>query len=106
MQNAYYSVISPEGCAGILWMHSKYADKAARALRFTSSDLLEMGIVEEIIPEPLGGAHRNHRHTATTLKGSILNALKDLEQLAVEELLERRYQRYRRLGAFEHSGVA
>ncbi|MCH2200582.1 MAG: acetyl-CoA carboxylase carboxyltransferase subunit alpha [Fuerstiella sp.] len=106
MQNAYYSVISPEGCAGILWKHSKHADKAARALRFTSSDLLELGIVEEIIPEPLGGAHRNHRHTATTLKGSILDALKNLEKLDVEELLERRYQRYRRLGTFERSGVA
>ncbi|MCH2210470.1 MAG: acetyl-CoA carboxylase carboxyltransferase subunit alpha [Fuerstiella sp.] len=103
MQNAYYSVISPEGCAGILWKHSKHADKAARALRFTSTDLLELGIVEEIIPEPLGGAHRNHRHTATTLKGCILDALKNLDQLAVGELLERRYQRYRRIGAFEHS---
>jgi len=106
MQNAYYSVISPEGCAGILWKHSKHADKAARALRFTSSDLLEMGIVEEIIPEPLGGAHRNHRHTAMTLKGSILAALKSLETLSTEELLERRYQRFRRFGMFEENGVA
>ncbi len=106
LQNAYYSVISPEGCAGILWKHSKHADKAARALRFTSADLLELGIVEEIIPEPLGGAHRNHRQTATTLKGSILAALKDLERLNPEELLERRYQRFRRIGQFEEEGVA
>ncbi len=105
MQNAYYSVISPEGCAGILWKHSKYADKAARALRFTSSDLLELGIVEEIIPEPLGGAHRNHHHTATTLKGSILAALRNLEKLSVEELLGRRYRRFRRMGVFEEPGV-
>jgi len=105
LQNAYYSVISPEGCAGILWKHSNHADKAARALKFTSADLLELGVVEEVIPEPLGGAHRNHRHMATTLKGSILSALRSLENLSVEELLERRYQRFRRIGVFEESGA-
>jgi len=106
MQHAYYSVISPEGCAGILWKHSKHADKAARALRFTSSDLMELGIVEEVVAEPLGGAHRNHRQAAMHLKGSILAALKSLESLSVEELLERRYQRYRRIGVFEETGAA
>jgi len=106
MQNAYYSVISPEGCAGILWKHSEHAPKAARALRFTSRDLLELGIVEEVVPEPLGGAHRNHRHTATSLKGTILAALRDLDALTTEELLERRYQRFRRIGQFEESGAA
>ncbi len=68
MQFAYYSVISPEGCAGILWKHVKHADAAARALRFTSKDLLKFGVVDEVIPEPLGGAHRDHRGTAATLK--------------------------------------
>ena len=92
--------------AGILWKHSDHADKAARALRFTSSDLLEMEIVEEVVQEPLGGAHRNHRHAAMALKGSILAALKSLESLSVEQLLERRYQRFRRIGMFEESGVA
>ena len=106
LQNAYYSVISPEGCAGILWKHSEHAPKAARALRFTSRDLLELGIVEEVVPEPLGGAHRNHRHTATSLKGTILAALRDLDTLTIEELLERRYQRFRRIGQFEESGAA
>ncbi|MEO2036232.1 MAG: acetyl-CoA carboxylase carboxyltransferase subunit alpha [Planctomycetaceae bacterium] len=106
MQNAYYSVISPEGCAGILWKHQKHAPLAAHALRFTSRDLLELGIVEEIIPEPLGGAHRNHRHTAASLKGSILAALRTLDELSIEELLKRRYDRFRRMGAFEESGVA
>ncbi len=106
LQNAYYSVISPEGCAGILWKHSEHADKAARALKFTSRDLLELGVVEEIIPEPLGGAHRNHRHTATAVKSSIVAALKSLETLSVEELLERRYQRFRRIGVFEETGSA
>lgn len=106
LQNAYYSVISPEGCAGILWKHSEHAPRAARALRFTSKDLLELGIVEEVVPEPLGGAHRNHRHTATSLKGTILAALRDLDKLSIEELLERRYQRFRRIGQFEESGAA
>ena len=103
LQHAYYSVISPEGCAGILWKHSSHADEAARALRFTSADLLELGVVEEIIPEPLGGAHRNHRHMATTLKGCLVATLQNLENLSVEELLDRRYQRFRRIGVFEES---
>lgn len=103
LEFAYYSVISPEGCAGILWKHAKHADKAARALRFTSKDLLEMKIVDEIIPEPLGGAHRNHFNMATTLKGSLIEAIQKLEVLKPEELLERRYQRFRRIGVFHET---
>ena len=75
LQFAYYSVISPEGCAGILWKHVKHADKAARALKCTSNDLLELGVIDEIIPEPLGGAHRDHRQMAATLKGSLIENL-------------------------------
>lgn len=101
LQFAYYSVISPEGCAGILWKHSKHADKAARALRFTGKDLLEMGIIEEIIPEPAGGAHRNHHQMAMNLKASLVEALKSLEELPTQELLDRRYARFRRIGVFE-----
>jgi acetyl-CoA carboxylase carboxyl transferase subunit alpha len=101
LQFAYYSVISPEGCAGILWKHVQHADKAARALRFTSKHLLELGVVDEIIPEPLGGAHREHRHMAIALKGSLLKAVKELSAIPVDELLERRYQKFRRLGVFE-----
>lgn len=101
LQFAYYSVISPEGCAGILWKHQKYADKAAHALRFTAKDLLGFGIVDEIIPEPLGGAHRDHRRTATMIKASLNVALKQLGAIPTGQLLERRYEKFRRIGVFE-----
>ena len=105
LQFAYYSVISPEGCAGILWKHAQHRDKAARALRFTSSDLLEFGVIDEVIPEPLGGAHRDHRAAATTLKGSIIAALRELKEIPREELAERRYEKFRRIGIFEERTV-
>ncbi len=101
LQFAYYSVISPEGCAGILWKHPKHADKAANALRFTSKDLLEFSIVEEVIPEPLGGAHRDHRTMAATLKGFLLNRLRALTSVPSEQLIQRRYERFRKIGVFE-----
>jgi len=101
LQFAYYSVISPEGCAGILWKHVKFADKAARALRFTSRDLLEMGVVDEIVAEPLGGAHRDHRQMATTLKGTLLDALRPLSELSKDQLIDRRYEKFRRMGVFD-----
>ena len=103
LQFAYYSVISPEGCAGILWKHVKYREVAARALRFTSKDLLQLGVIDEIVPEPLGGAHRDHRAMATTLKGCLNHNLKMLSSLSTEELLDRRYQKFRRMGVFEES---
>lgn len=98
---AYYSVISPEGCAGILWKHARHADKAANALRFTSKDLLEFGIVDEIVDEPLGGAHRDHRRMAMLLKASLSDALRKLNDIPADQLLERRYQKFRRIGKFE-----
>lgn len=101
LQFAYYSVISPEGCAGILWKHAKHRDKAAHALRFTSRDLLGLGVVDEVITEPLGGAHRNHRQMATNLKGSLIAAIRDLKQIPADELVERRYQKFRRMGVFD-----
>lgn len=105
LQNAYYSVISPEGCAGILWKHSKHADKAAKALKFTSKDLVELGIIDEVIPEPLGGAHRNHRQMAMNLKGSLVAALQSLEGMSSEDLVNRRYDRFRQIGVFEETAV-
>jgi acetyl-CoA carboxylase carboxyl transferase subunit alpha len=105
LEFAYYSVISPEGCAGILWKSAKHADKAARALKFTSRDLLELGIVDEIIPEPLGGAHRDHFKMATTLKSRLVEALQNLESLPIPELLERRYQKFRKIGVFHESSA-
>ncbi|HVV99349.1 MAG TPA: acetyl-CoA carboxylase carboxyltransferase subunit alpha, partial [Planctomycetaceae bacterium] len=106
LQHAYYSVISPEGCAGILWKHKKHADQAARALKFTSKDLLRFGIVDEIIPEPLGGAHRDHRQMAATLKSSLARQLKNLSGLRTPDLLNRRYEKFRRIGMFEEGALA
>ena len=100
LEFAYYSVISPEGCAGILWKHASHADKAAAALRFTSKDLLGFGIVDEVIAEPLGGAHRDHHKMAGNLKGSLLGAIRDLQPLSKDDLLARRYEKFRRIGQF------
>lgn len=105
LEFAYYSVISPEGCAGILWKHSDHKDKAAKALKFTSSSLKEMGIVDEVIPEPLGGAHRNHHQMAMSLKGSLVSAIQSLEGMSKEELLNHRYERFRRIGEFEEGAA-
>jgi acetyl-CoA carboxylase carboxyl transferase subunit alpha len=104
LEYAYYSVISPEGCAGILWKSAQHAPKAAKALKFTSRDLLSLGVVDEVIPEPLGGAHRDHFKMAATLKGRLVEALQNLEPLPVNDLLERRYQKFRRLGMFYENG--
>lgn len=103
---AYYSVISPEGCAGILWKHQKFADRAAASLRFTSSDLDQFGIVDEVIEEPLGGAHRDHRGMATRLKGSLAAALRRLSGMPKDQLLQQRYEKFRRFGVFEEQLVA
>ena len=103
LQFAYYSVISPEGCAGILWKVANDETKiaAANALRFTSSDLLELGVIDEIIPEPFGGAHRDHRQMGFTLKASLIANLKRLSAIPAEERLQQRYERFRRMGVFE-----
>lgn len=106
LQFAYYSVISPEGCAGILWKSVKFADKAAQALKFTGRDLLKFGIVDEVIAEPLGAAHRDHRAMASTLKSTILRNLTLLSAMPPEQLLERRYQKFRNIGDFEETIVA
>lgn len=103
LEFAYYSVISPEGCAGILWKHAQHRDKAARALRFTSKDLLQFGVIDEIIPEPLGGAHRDHRAAATFLKGSLVAAIRELKAITPEELPQRRYDKFRAMGVFEET---
>lgn len=101
LQHTYYSVISPEGCAGILWKDRKYADKAARALKFTSQDLKRFGVIDEIISEPLGAAHRDHRQMAIILKTSLMRILRDLTAVPIETLLERRYEKFRKIGVFE-----
>ena len=107
LQHSYYSVISPEGCAGILWKSAEFAEKAAAALKFTSDHLKRMGIVDEVIPEPRGGAHRDHHLTANRLKLFLNKSLKTLCELPMENLLAERYQKFRQMGEFlETSEVA
>jgi len=100
LEHAYYTVISPEGCASILWRDAaKYAD-AAEALKITSKDLLELGIIDEEIPEPLGGAHNDYNITASAMKTSIKNALEELSKLSPAELRSQRYDKFRKMGKF------
>ena len=99
-ENSVYSVISPEGCASILWRDSAKAEVAAEALKITARDLKDLGIIDEIVPEPEGGAHLDHEASATLLGGVLDDALRDLSRLSVAELLERRYEKFRRMGQF------
>jgi acetyl-CoA carboxylase carboxyl transferase subunit alpha len=100
LENAYYSVISPEGCAAILWKERAAAEKAAAALKITARDLLELGLVDEIIPEPLGGAHNDLKKTATNLQEHLLKALETLTALPKEMRLKQRYAKFRAHGHF------
>jgi len=98
LENAYYSVISPEGCAAILWKDGAKAPKAAEVLKLTGQDLLKMGIIDEIIPEPFGGAHRDAQKSAQNIKEAILRNLKELDALDREKLLKLRYEKFRSMG--------
>ena len=100
LEHSYYSVISPEGCAGILWKSGEYAEQAAQALRFTSRHLLELGVIETIIDEPLAGAHRDYHQIASRVKTYLVKTLREICNLPADDLLERRYKRFRRLGVF------
>jgi acetyl-CoA carboxylase carboxyl transferase subunit alpha len=100
LQYAYYSVISPEGCAGILWKSHEHAERAAGALKFTSEHLRGFGVVDDVIEEPLGGAHRDHHHTAASLRNYIKKTLRELTAMPLPKLLENRYQKFRRMGRF------
>jgi acetyl-CoA carboxylase carboxyl transferase subunit alpha len=100
LEHSYYSVISPEGCSSILWKTADHADKAAEALRLTAKDLIGFGVIDEIVQEPLGGAHRNHAEALKTVRDSILKALTALEGKNTETLLEERYQKVRKIGVF------
>jgi acetyl-CoA carboxylase carboxyl transferase subunit alpha len=97
---AYYSVISPEGCAAILWKDRAHASDAADALKLGSSSLIKFGVADTIMPEPLGGAHRDHEATAATLKRQLISTLEQLEELESEERLRLRYEKYRQIGKF------
>ncbi|MDB4694988.1 acetyl-CoA carboxylase carboxyltransferase subunit alpha [bacterium] len=100
LQHAYYSVISPEGCAGILWKSHEHAPKAAAALRFTSDDLSRLGVVDDVLQEPLGGAHRDHHQMASRLKSYLSRTLSELETKTSDELVDERYDKFRRIGVF------
>lgn len=98
LEHAYYTVISPEGCASILWRDAAMTNTAAEALKITGPDLMQFKIVDEIIKEPLGGAHRNHKEMGDALKASIMNSIKELSKLSSKDLRNQRYDKYRKLG--------
>ena len=100
MENAVYSVISPEGCAGILWRDGRKAPEAAEALKITASDLKKLGAVDEIVKEPAGGAQKNHRLACANVKKAVLKALKELRGKTAAELLDERYAKLRSYGNF------
>lgn len=100
LENAYYSVISPEGCAAILWKDRAAAAKAAEALKITAKDLLELGLADEVVPEPLGGAHNDLSSTAATLKEHLLRNLEELGKFAAPERMSRRYTKFRSHGHY------
>ena len=98
LENSYYSVISPEGCAAILWKDGAKAPQAAEVLKLTGADLLKMGLIDEVIPEPRGGAHRDAQKIAASVKEVILRNLKELKLLDKEDLLKFRYKKFRSMG--------
>ncbi|RME29520.1 MAG: acetyl-CoA carboxylase carboxyl transferase subunit alpha, partial [Candidatus Zixiibacteriota bacterium] len=103
MEHAWYSVISPEGCAAILWRDAAKAPEAAEALKVTSDDLLRLDIIDEIITEPVGGAHADPEEAARLVKKAIVRTLAELKEIPVEELLEKRLLKYRRIGQFKEA---
>lgn len=107
LEHGYYSVISPEGCAGILWKQATDETKrlAAEALKLTARDLFRLRIIDDIIPEPLGGAHRDQEAMGNILKTYLLRYLREVRLLPIEELLEQRYQKFRRMGVFLEGGL-
>ncbi len=100
LQHSYYSVISPEGCAGILWKSHEFAPAAADALRFTSKHLPGLDVVDDVIPEPLGGAHRDHQQMAIQIKQYLVSSLRELQEKSMEDLLADRYQKFRKIGRY------
>jgi acetyl-CoA carboxylase carboxyl transferase subunit alpha len=101
MENAYYSVISPEGCAAILWKHRKHAPEAAEAMKLAAPDLLQLGLVDGVIPEPIGGAHHDHKAAAIALRNVVVSHLDELCKLPADRLLEERYSKFRDFGEWQ-----
>jgi acetyl-CoA carboxylase carboxyl transferase subunit alpha len=101
LENAYYSVISPEGCAAILWKDRKFAADAAEAMKLTAGDLHSLGVIDEVIPEPPGGAHHNHETASVSLKEAVTRNLRELSEKSEEDLLNSRYEKFRAFGEIE-----
>src|SRR5436189_702197 len=100
LENAYYSVISPEACSAILWKDRRHAAEAAEALKLTAQDLIKLGVVDEVVPEPEGGAHRDYDKAAQILGEALQSKLKRLLKTPINQLLKKRYEKFRRLGNF------
>ena len=103
LESAIYSVISPEGCAAILWGDAAKAPEAAQLLRLTAPDLLGLGVIDGVVPEPVGGAHRNWEQTAQNLRGALRDHLWQLKSRSREQLVQERYEKFRRIGVFEEA---
>jgi len=100
LEHAYYSVISPEGCAGILWKSATFAEQAAAALKMTSKHLLQLGVVDDVIEEPLGGAHRDHHQMAARMKMYLVKCLRELVGQKPDDLVNNRYEKFRKIGVY------
>ncbi|MFO7523867.1 MAG: acetyl-CoA carboxylase carboxyl transferase subunit alpha, partial [Ignavibacteriaceae bacterium] len=100
LENCWYSVISPESCSSILWRSWEYKEQAAEALKLTAPDLLEQKIIDRIVPEPMGGAHKNHEQAADILKKVLLEELNELVKLKPEKLIANRLEKFGAMGAF------
>ena len=103
LENAYYSVISPEACSAILWRDRRHAAEAAEALKLTAQDLLKLDVVDEIVPEPEGGAHRDYDSSVENLGRALRQNLQDISKIPIDELLKKRYEKFRRIGIFTES---
>lgn len=101
MENTWYSVISPESCSSILWKTWDFKEQAANALKLTAKDLLELGIIDGIIPEPIGGAHRNYDQAAAALKSQIVDSIKRLKKLSTAKLIDQRIEKYSKMGQWD-----
>jgi acetyl-CoA carboxylase carboxyl transferase subunit alpha len=104
LEHAIYSVISPEGCAAILWGEAAKAPEAAELMRVTAPDLLQLGVIDGIVPEPVGGAHRNWEDTAENLRGALRKSLQELRSRSAEGLVADRYEKFRKIGVFADNG--
>ncbi len=106
MENAYYSVISPEGCAAILWKHRKHAPEAAEAMKITAPDLGDLNLIDLVVLEPRGGAHHDHEASAESFKKAVLSQLDEIKKFTTEEMLEARYQKFRQYGEWNGDAIA